>query len=506
MIELRELEGSVGRDSYVEHTGAAFFLTQAAGRKSLAILAPMHHAIRNTFAGEQKRFGDNSVLTLCPLTPHNARALRDALPWLKPTLLGLQTSAGFGDRLGLATVGHIRAIRVIRGLTIAPIFAQQSIREMQRTGRTPQEVLDDATWGAFEAGWKNVVGADADHLKMTDDIDACVAVGYSFYTIDPGEYVNSAADRASAAEIQRLADALPWQELESTREDLEDRYAGKQVALETCNLRLETSDWLRAAAKYGRALAHVAQMYRHLASKGIEFELEVSVDETETPTTHVEHFYFASELKRLGVQFISLAPRYVGRFEKGVDYIGDPSAGSGPGLREFARDFAIHAEIARCLGPYKLSLHSGSDKFSVYEIAMRQTRGMVHLKTAGTSYLEALRTIAQIESKLFRVIYAFARERYETDRASYHVSAELARAPLADAVRDADLPALLQQFDTRQILHVTYGSVLNAQDESGKSRFKDEMMALLRAHQEAYSGNLKAHFARHLKPFAVNSQ
>ena len=88
------------------------------------------------------------------------------------------------------------------------------------------------------------------------------------------------------------------------------------------------------------------------------FELEVSVDETETPTTHAEHVYIASELKRLGVDWVSLAPRFIGRFEKGVDYIGDLGAGR-PGRARRHRP---------PLGPYKLSLHSGSDKFSVYPI------------------------------------------------------------------------------------------------------------------------------------------
>ena len=135
------------------------------------------------------------------------------------------------------------------------------------------------------------------------------------------------------------------------------------------------------------------------------FELEASVDETEQPTSLLEHYYIASELKRLGVYWVSLAPRYVGRFEKGVDYIGD--------LALFEAEFSGHAAIARHFGGYKLSLHSGSDKFSIYPIANRLAEGRVHLKTAGTSYLEALRTVADVDPGFFRNIYQFARDRYE---------------------------------------------------------------------------------------------
>ncbi|HXY38094.1 MAG TPA: tagaturonate epimerase family protein, partial [Vicinamibacteria bacterium] len=87
-----------------------------------------------------------------PMSPRNAAALRRHLPWLQPCTVGTRTSAGLGDRLGLATPGHVRAVRTVGG-GIAPVFAQQSIREMTRTGRTPAQVMDDATWGMFAEGW-----------------------------------------------------------------------------------------------------------------------------------------------------------------------------------------------------------------------------------------------------------------------------------------------------------------------------------------------------------------
>ena len=165
-------------------------------------------------------------------------------------------------------------------------------------------------------------------------------------------------------------------------------------------------------------------------------------------------------------------------------------------MAAFETDFAGHAAIARQFGPYKLSLHSGSDKFSIYPIAARLTRGLVHLKTAGTSYLEALRTMAAVDPAFFQEIYTFARERYETDRLSYHVSAELKRAPLPNAV--TDWPGLLDQFDAREILHVTFGSVLTDKTATGDWRFYDRFMDFLPANPEAYAANLEKHFIRHL--------
>jgi hypothetical protein len=471
--------------SQVIQNGVKYGLVQAA-RPRLAVLASPGSPALDAFEGERSEQGDRTLL-LGPLSPHNAAALRTQLPWLQPRLLGLRTSAGMGDRLGLATSGHVRAARAVGG-KIAPIFAQQSIREMARTNRTPQQVMDDAMWGIFSEGWQNGFGADADHLKAPVDIDACLAAGFTFFTIDPGAHVDNRAESASLSELRELAEALPA--------DVQPRLSGltgKGFDIEGFWLTFDEATLLKAAVKYGRAVAHVASMYQHLikAAGARPFEFEVSVDETDQPTSYAEHVYIASELKRLGVKWVSLAPRYVGRFEKGVDYIGDVAA--------FEADLARHAAIARQFGPYKLSLHSGSDKFSIYPAAMRQTRGLVHLKTAGTSYLEALRTIAELDVDLFRDVYSFARERYETDKTSYRVSAELKRAPMPEAV--TDWSGLLEQFDAREILHVTFGSVLTEQTADGHKRFYDQFMSILRSNPEAYAANLEKHIRRHLEPF-----
>jgi hypothetical protein len=466
------------------------------GQRRLVVLAPPGSKLLEQFVGEASESGAQTML-IAPLESHNAAALRSQLPWLNPVTLGLGTSAGFGDRLGIATPGHLRALREAGG-HIAPIPAQQSIREMTRTGRSPQRVLDDAMWGVFAEGWRSGFAADADHLKSTEDIDRCIAAGYTFYTFDPGEHVDNTADALPVAALYQKFDALPWTALEDSPKELLARYPTCQN-VEGWVVPFDGETLVRASVKYGRAVAHVARLYRHLATvgSGRTWEVEISVDETETPTTPAEHVYFATELRRLGVQWVSLAPRYVGRFEKGVDYIGD--------LAAFTANFAVHAAIARVLGPYKLSLHSGSDKFSIYEIAAQKTQGLVHLKTAGTSYLEALRTVAQVQPALLRDIYAFSLERYETDRASYHVSAELQRAPTSTDMPDRVVPMLLDQFDARQILHVTFGSVLTAQDSSGRRRFYERMMEVLNSHPEAYAANLKSHFLRHLRPFGAYS-
>ena len=382
------------------------------------------------------------------------------------TPLTLSPSFGFGDRLGLATPGHISAVR---GTKFAPIFAQQSVRENARTGRTPQQVMDDARRAVDAAQWDAPWGADADHLKTVDDLPAFVEAGYTFFTVDPGEYVDNAADKDPIELLRQRVPGASWDELSALYlKGSDDQVWG----------RFDAESLMRAIVKYGKAIEHAAVMFNRLSQMKDTFDFEVSVDETDSPTSPLEHFFIVNELTRLGVRFTSLAPRFIGRFEKGVDYIGD--------LQALDAELARHAAVTARFGTYKLSLHSGSDKFSVYPLIAEYWGERIHVKTAGTSYLEALRVLAEHEPDLFLKIYSLGRERYETERRTYHVSARLELLP-----GDGDLPSLLDDFHAREILHVTFGSAL--------AEFGVEIKSSLLRHSDAYRADLERHFRKHLE-------
>jgi len=381
--------------------------------------------------------------------------------------LGLSPSFGFGDRLGLATPGHIEALRHST-FDLRPVFAQQSVRENARTGRTPQQVMDDAQRAVEAARWDNPWGADADHLKTVDDLPPFVDAGYTFFTVDPGEHVDNSADADSVEMLKQKVAALNWDELSALYLNGDGGQAWG---------RFEAESLMRAAVKYGKAIQHAVAMFKRLSEMRDGFDFEVSVDETDSPTTPLEHFFIANELTRLGVKFTSLAPRFIGRFEKGVDYIGD--------LNALDVELSKHAAVTARFGTYKLSLHSGSDKFSVYPLIVKHWGSRLHVKTAGTSYLEALRALAVTEPALFGKIWALGLERYDTDRATYHVSADAALVPSG-----LPLPALLDDFHAREILHVTFGSALSV--------FGTELKAGLVKHADVYNANLQKHFGRHL--------
>lgn len=411
-----------------------------------------------------------------------------------PVPLGLAPSFGFGDRIGVATPGHVAAMKRC-GQGIAPIFPQQSIREMARTSRSPKQVMDDALRGAAAAGWSGSIGADADHLKTPQDVDVTAAVGFTFFTIDPSGDVDQQADNYDEATLRNR-----FSEVTEHAAWFND-YKGRSIDLTTGTIiELDEQACMRAAVKYGKAIEHTLSLAKHIdeVHRRVkrDYEIELSVDETNQPTTLAEHYIIADQCLQHGMKLVSLAPRFIGDFEKGVDYKGDHAA--------LERSLADHAAIAQALGPYKLSLHSGSDKISIYTALAKATAGLFHVKTAGTSYLEALRVVARHDPRAFREIVTFARSRYETDKATYHVSATLADAPDADAADDHLLEAeYLECWDTvpagkgftrpgRQILHCTFGSVLT------DGRLGPLVKGILDSHPDTYQAVLDDHFGRHL--------
>jgi len=468
-------------------TGLPPYMGSAAGAWGNVYLAARgadnERLVLRLFKGEGARSLGPYAIETTPWSLALWRELGEHLPFLVPGKLGQATSAGLGDRLGMATPGHASAARKAG---IAPVFAQQSMREMSRTGRTPEDVVIDAAWGAWLSGWRQPWGADADHLKTTEDVDTCAAAGFVMYTIDPGAHVDDAAGDEPADVVKGKLDGLPWGDLETTQAECRSRHVTSPDDEEA---------FARAAAKYARAVAHTARVARHVEATiaNGNFEIEVSVDETNSPTSPFEHRFVATELRRMGVVPNSLAVRFVGDFEKGIDYKGD--------LAVLAKEAVGHADVARDLGPYKLSIHSGSDKFSAYPCIAEATRGAVHLKTAGTSWLEALRAIANADPELFRKIAAVARDSYEEDRKSYHVSGSASDVPPAADISADRARALLDHVGARQVFHVTYGSVLSAPAHGGGT-LGAALKKCLGEHEQLHWDTVERHIAKHLEPFA----
>lgn len=485
-------------ESINEIDGTKFFIGREKPGKFLYIMSEGGEGkYAGKFEGEDlsasASHGKTVLLKRCPLNNANAESLKELFPFTRPVATGLHNSYGFGDRLGLANAGHLRALK---GYNFRPILAQQSIRELTRTQRTPEDVMNAAVWAVFQEGYKSGFGADADHLKTTDDVDRLIKAGFTMFTIDPSDHVVNGVTELGTEELTKKVHALPWQDFGDSSEKLLERYKDKTFTLDASHsITANEREVLEACLKYMAAIINIRRIHTHLKTKHADYacEIEVSIDETDTVTTPFEHFFIVSELKRMNVGFVSLAPRFVGDFEKGIEYKGD--------IELFKEHYLQHTAIAKHFGNYKISFHSGSDKFRVYEAVGALGQTLIHVKTAGTSYLEALKVVAMRDPVLFREILDFSAGLYDEEKKSYHVTADMKRIKKGKDYRDDELEGLFNSTDVRQALHVTYGRVLTEKNDKSEFIFRTGIYKCLEANEDLHYELLIKHFHRHLEPF-----
>ncbi len=421
----------------------------------------------------------------CPFSPENAVQIRKLFPWTAPvSLRKKKTTIGCGDRLGRATPGHISAIRKFDA---SPVLAQQSMRELSLTGRTYVNVIDDVSFLVYQEGFRDGFGADGDHLKKMEDVDTALDAGATMITVDLSDAMKTGFATKSPAEIDSAFAQLPLE----TRERVKGTYFDRNVVAGALNFVISPADAKRCALIYAEAMDFAAELGRRVRKRkgGDGVDLEISIDETTCPTKLEDHFFIVNELAARKLDFVSVAPRFVGEFQKGIDYIGD--------VNLFEEQFAKHAELARGCGNYKISVHSGSDKFSVFPAIGRLTRSRLHLKTAGTSWLEAVRVVSISDPGLYRRMHQKALDSFADAKRLYHVTTDLSKVKSLSSVSDAELPDYLAQNESRQLLHITYGAILS--DKSLGPAF----FSCIGENEKLYIEKLDVHFTRHLSELGI---
>ncbi len=465
--------------------GSTLFMIKQDKESFLVVVHP--GKVYAAFEGEELIAGGAK---LCKKSSTNSKVLRAHFPYTAPiSHKGHAITLGLGDRLGLASVGHLR---LIKDYPVFPILAQQSIRELNLTNRTYDEVLNAASWAVFQEGYTKGFGADGDHLKTEDEIYMALAHSFTMITLDCSEHIDNTVSSMSKEAIEIAYKRLP----ENYRQKIEGMFKDKTFQLKSGEtLFFDTETFMEIALIYGKAIDYTITLYgKCLASLGKAIDFEMSIDETLTPTTAESHFFVASLLIDGGVDITSLAPRFCGEFQKGIDYIGDSA--------QFEKEFAMHAAIAADFG-YKISVHSGSDKFAVFPIVGEKTAGEYHVKTAGTNWLEAMRVVARNDPALYREIHQFALVHLPEAKKYYHIGADIEKIGDIMAMSDEMLPLLMDQNHARQVIHITYGLILNAKDSDGRYLFKDRLYALWQRYENDYAQALIVHIGKHLEYLGV---
>ena len=471
----------VYKNSLYKKKDILYFIAKIESNKFLYLFSKNNFV--SDFKSEIKKI-DGVYIQVVLINFENFQILKKLFPFTAPvSLRDKKTTFGCGDRLGLASPGHIRACLKY---DIYPVLAQQSIRELNFTKRTYKDVVADAAFLVFQEGFERGYGADGDHLKSIEEIDLALQAGMPMITLDLSEVINVDAINWSDKNINDEFDKL-----ESTEKDkILNSYAEKSFSIKDNNIFISAKETKKCTVIYKEALDFAQHVDEHLKKNYDEkYDLEISIDEIAIPTLPEHHLFIIKELNKRKVKVNSLAPRFIGEFQKGIDYSGD--------IEEFESQFIIHSEIAKANGNYKISIHSGSDKFSIYPIIGKYTNMRLHLKTSGTSWLEAVRCIAKCNPSFYRKLHKKAYNYYEDAKKFYHITADLSKIRNIDDLDDHEIQEYLERNDSRQLLHITYGGLLN------DAELRDEFFQTLDDYEDVHYELIQKHLGEHIELLGI---
>jgi hypothetical protein len=391
---------------------------------------------------------------------------------LHPTFRRIKTlaqySLGMGDRFGRQAKAQLMAVMEAQrgGISVTPVW-NKSNREHNLIGTEPRSVRARGAEAVESLGWTGAWHVDADHIGMST-VDRFLDSS-DFFTIDVADFSGKAAP---AELVERFVNSL------------HPRYGSLHIPGLREPMILDAATARAAAQKFLLAMHEAGRIYRHIREKkGDDFITEVSVDETDIPQTPAELLLILAMIASEGIPAQTIAPKFTGRFNKGVDYAGDTTQFE----RDFEADLCVVRYAVKELGlpdSLRLSIHSGSDKFSIYPIIRRlikQHGAGLHVKTAGTTWLEEIIGLAQCGGgplRIAREIYLRALPRFEELVEPYGpvVDIDRRRLPSAEEVANWDarkFAAALRHDQAcpdynihfRQFLHVSFKIAGEMDDE-----------------------------------------
>lgn len=407
---------------------------------------------------------------------------------------------GIGDRFAHQAESQLSAFQKLEshGVLVIPVW-NKSNREHTFVGSEPRSVYEAAQLAVKSRGWSHPWHVDADHIGLAT-VDRFILYS-DFYTIDVADYIGKPPQQTDLDQFLTQNQSLVG----------EHSFTGLSDPIKL------TAETMRTiASKYLAAILQAGRVYEHIAAiKGDDSMIvEVSMDETDKPQTPVELFVILAALASQKIPVQTIAPKFTGRFNKGVDYVGDLIQFE----QEFRDDLVVVAEAVKQFGlpnTLKLSVHSGSDKFQLYPIiskAIKETGSGIHVKTAGTTWLEEVIGLSEAGGdglELVKEIYSYALSHIDEFCAPYASVIDINRThlPTADTVSKWSGSQLAQAIrhdqsnqsfnpSMRQLLHVSF----KVAAKQG-SRYTDLLKANSKIVAEHVSYNI---YERHLKPLFIS--
>ncbi len=410
-------------------------------------------------------------------------------------------SIGIGDRFAHQGAAQMKACIMAAelGVDVTPVW-NKSFREHSIVGSVPADTREAANAAVAKTGWNKPYFVDADHINITN-VDHFMESS-DFFTLDVAQYIGMKADDGELSAFVADAGKLCG--------DIKLKNIAEPIVISENLIR-------KVAEKYLQAIIEAAKIYAKIvaAKGGGNFVTEVSMDETAAPQTPEEMLIILFAIARAGIPAQTIAPKFSGEFYKGVDYVGDPLAFA----KEFYADVAVLEYAVNNFGlpkNLKLSVHSGSDKFSIYgyiNAALKDFDAGVHLKTAGTTWLEEIIGLAEAGGEgleIAKEVYAQSFARYDEMCAPYAAVIHIEREKLPNPAEvntwsSNDFAAALRHIQSeprfniylRQLLHVGYKV---AAEMGGR------YISALEKYEETIGEQVIENiYTRHLKPVFINN-
>jgi len=295
------------------------------------------------------------------------------------------------------------------------------------------------------------------------------------YTLDVSDWLGDVAGLSDSDAIGKA------RSLSETGQAVIANLSGRKISVPgEPDYAFSESELSRSALVYERSMLECIRFRGVINSEISDFDLEVSIDEGARDTTPEDHAFVAQFLHDSGVDFTSLAPKFPGEFQKAVEYSGD--------VARLTTSMRTHGAIARAMGGYRLSLHSGSDKFSVYPLFAEATDGNFHIKTSGTSWLMAIKLVASQDKKLFTELYRLCLDNLAESKKAYHV---YITPDIFPKEAPEDVVSFYDKPDVRQLFHISYGVLLDAK--------KAEIFDVLARNEAEHYKYVTEHIGNHLR-------
>jgi len=421
-------------------------------------------------------------------------------------------SFGIGDRFGCQGSAQLAAFIEAKklGIDITPVW-NKSNREHTIVHTLPSDVRKEADKAVADAKWEGAYFVDADHINLSC-VDKFIDSS-DFFTLDVADYIG---EESNSADVESFVQKYKIFAGELSIPGIDEKF------------RVSESDLHNIAEKYLNAVKEAGKIYRHVSrtskceQKNIPLTtppmartgkcgllIEISMDETEQPQTPLELLFILAMIADEKIPAHTIAPKFSGRFNKGVEYVGDVAQFT----KEFEDDLAVIQFAIKSFGSnenLKLSVHSGSDKFAIYPVinkAIKKFDTGVHVKTAGTTWLEELIGLAESGGEALNIakeIYETAFNRYDELAAPYATVIDIdnEELPKPEEVNSWDSVKFAESLrhdrtnenynqSFRQLLHVGYKVA---------AELGDKYLDSLKANKEIVAKNVTENILeRHLK-------